>query len=502
MCRLLPPCSSRCPKGSCTRTSSVARRGCTAGACSRSRTSPRTARIIAYTGEKISHKESLARESRYLDDGSIWCFLLNRRWVIDGHVGGNDARFINHSCAPNCYTQIIDGMIWVRAARSITSGEELTYNYYTEGEGQIRVPVQARLRRRCCEPCRAPVLPARLRVLGRVHQGAFLARTAAPLRRATARTRPQRADFRALDDVADDRAGGAAIAGACRRRPVVLIGSSLGAFVAWHVAARAQRAGSRSPKLVLLAPALDFGCRRMTGLTEAECRRLARGRAGASFTLRLRRCPGACTTRCTRTRSSTIHGGRRSRRRRWCSWAAATRWSRRRWCEAFCAARPTSLVWLEDEHQLAASLDGIWSESAAFVGLSAVNATACGPGARGACRRARGPCSPSGCRRPHPPAPPASSARAVLHRAAAVRPRRRHRSRRHRAAAARRNPAGSRRRRGPDSGRAAPCSRNGPRCSTARGWPASVAKVFTLRRGTGGRAWSMRTRESRAEGVC
>lgn len=99
---------------------------------------PKNKRIIAYTGEKISHKESTRRERRYLNEGSIWCFLLNKRWVIDGHVGGNDARFINHSCTPNCYTQIIDGMIWVRAGRTILRGEELTYNYYTEGAGKIR----------------------------------------------------------------------------------------------------------------------------------------------------------------------------------------------------------------------------------------------------------------------------------------------------------------------------------------------------------------------------
>jgi len=94
-------------------------------------------RIIAYTGEKITHKESLKRERRYLREGSIWCFRLNSRWVVDGAVGGNDARYINHSCTPNCYTQIVDGIIWVRAARSIPAGEELTYNYYTEGTGEI-----------------------------------------------------------------------------------------------------------------------------------------------------------------------------------------------------------------------------------------------------------------------------------------------------------------------------------------------------------------------------
>jgi hypothetical protein len=98
---------------------------------------PKNKRIIAYEGERITHAESRRRERRYLRNGHIWCFKLNNRWVIDANVGGNEARFINHSCTPNCYTQIIDGVIWVRAARTIRRGEELTYNYHTDGEGLI-----------------------------------------------------------------------------------------------------------------------------------------------------------------------------------------------------------------------------------------------------------------------------------------------------------------------------------------------------------------------------
>ena len=98
---------------------------------------PKNKRIIAYEGERITHAESRRRERRYLRNGHIWCFKLNNRWVIDANVGGNDARFINHSCTPNCYTQIIDGVIWVRAARTIRRGEELTYDYHTDGEGLI-----------------------------------------------------------------------------------------------------------------------------------------------------------------------------------------------------------------------------------------------------------------------------------------------------------------------------------------------------------------------------
>ena len=94
-------------------------------------------RIIDYDGELIDHKESLKRETRYLKQGCIWCFTVNRRWVRDANVGGNLARFINHSCRPNCYSQVIGRTIWIRAARKIEPGEELTYDYYTDGEKTI-----------------------------------------------------------------------------------------------------------------------------------------------------------------------------------------------------------------------------------------------------------------------------------------------------------------------------------------------------------------------------
>ena len=94
-------------------------------------------RIIDYAGELIDHKESLKRETRYLAKGCIWCFTVNRRWVRDANVGGNLARFINHSCSPNCYSHIIGQTIWIRASRNINPGEELTYNYYTDGEKLI-----------------------------------------------------------------------------------------------------------------------------------------------------------------------------------------------------------------------------------------------------------------------------------------------------------------------------------------------------------------------------
>lgn len=94
-------------------------------------------RIIHYAGEKITQRESARREAKHLQRGHIWCFELDRRWVIDGSVGGNDARFINHSCTPNCYAQVTGGVIWIRAAKTIEPGQELTYDYQTDGEKTI-----------------------------------------------------------------------------------------------------------------------------------------------------------------------------------------------------------------------------------------------------------------------------------------------------------------------------------------------------------------------------
>jgi SET domain-containing protein len=97
----------------------------------------RDARIVDYAGERISHAESLRREARQLPRGRIWCFTVNRRWVRDASVGGNIARFINHACRPNCYTEVSRGVIWIRAARDIRAGEELTYDYNTGGAAGI-----------------------------------------------------------------------------------------------------------------------------------------------------------------------------------------------------------------------------------------------------------------------------------------------------------------------------------------------------------------------------
>ena len=96
-------------------------------------------RIIDYAGELISNQESERREDRYLKKGCIWVFRVNRNWSRDAAVGGNIARFINHSCKPNCWIEVDakTRTIWVRAAKPIARGDELTYDYNTEGDKVI-----------------------------------------------------------------------------------------------------------------------------------------------------------------------------------------------------------------------------------------------------------------------------------------------------------------------------------------------------------------------------
>lgn len=85
-------------------------------------------RIIEYLGERISHAEADRRYARK-EDGHTFLFIASSRTVIDAGVGGNDARFINHSCAPNCETVIEGGRVFIDAIRDIKPGEELGYDY-------------------------------------------------------------------------------------------------------------------------------------------------------------------------------------------------------------------------------------------------------------------------------------------------------------------------------------------------------------------------------------
>ena len=90
-------------------------------------------RIIEYTGERLTPS---AADARYDDDHSehphVLLFTVDRRTVIDAGVGGNEARYFNHSCDPNCEAVIEQRRVYLEALRTIAAGEELTYDYQLE----------------------------------------------------------------------------------------------------------------------------------------------------------------------------------------------------------------------------------------------------------------------------------------------------------------------------------------------------------------------------------
>lgn len=87
-------------------------------------------RIIEYVGRKLPEAEADELYGDYNEpDGIVLLFTLENGMVIDGAVGGNDARYINHSCKPNCEAVIEDDRVFIEAISDIRKGEELTYDY-------------------------------------------------------------------------------------------------------------------------------------------------------------------------------------------------------------------------------------------------------------------------------------------------------------------------------------------------------------------------------------
>jgi SET domain-containing protein len=87
---------------------------------------PPRRKVIEYTGERISRRETLRRGQANL----TYLFTLDNYWTLDGSVGGSGAEFINHSCDPNLYSCIFKGHILYMSKRDIQPGEELTVDYH------------------------------------------------------------------------------------------------------------------------------------------------------------------------------------------------------------------------------------------------------------------------------------------------------------------------------------------------------------------------------------
>ena len=91
---------------------------------------PEGMRLIEYAGERLTPQEA---DARYPDvpgeTHHTMLFAIDDVVVVDAAANGNEARFINHSCNPNCDAVIDDGRIWIEAMRDIEVGEELAYDY-------------------------------------------------------------------------------------------------------------------------------------------------------------------------------------------------------------------------------------------------------------------------------------------------------------------------------------------------------------------------------------
>lgn len=116
-------------------------------------------RLIRYVGQALTHEEA---DRRYDDRNGrhhTFLFVLDDDTVLDAKRGGNDARFINHSCDPNCETVIEDGEIWVEAIKSIAPETELVYDYRFEWDDAYDPDDVRYYACRCGSPkCRGTIL--------------------------------------------------------------------------------------------------------------------------------------------------------------------------------------------------------------------------------------------------------------------------------------------------------------------------------------------------------
>jgi SET domain-containing protein len=118
-------------------------------------------RIIEYKGKRTSWDEAMERPDSDPDDSAhTFLFEIDDGRVIDARVRGNAARWINHSCAPNCTTHEDDkGHVFIEARRRIRPGDELTYDYRLSVDGKLTRKERAQYACRCgAKKCRGSLL--------------------------------------------------------------------------------------------------------------------------------------------------------------------------------------------------------------------------------------------------------------------------------------------------------------------------------------------------------
>ncbi|MDH5233728.1 MAG: SET domain-containing protein-lysine N-methyltransferase [Gemmatimonadota bacterium] len=119
-------------------------------------------RVIEYVGERITHQEADRRyDDDSMDEHHTFLFTVSSRTVIDATSQGNESRYINHSCEPNCESEIARGRIFIFALRDIAVGEELHYDYAYQRSGDETAKDEAQYRCRCgTRTCRGSIMEA------------------------------------------------------------------------------------------------------------------------------------------------------------------------------------------------------------------------------------------------------------------------------------------------------------------------------------------------------
>jgi hypothetical protein len=128
--------------------------------CFARRDIPKGTRLIEYVGERLSHKEADKRyEDADVNDNHTFLFIADRKTVIDATKGGNESRFINHSCDGNCTSETEKGRVFVDSIKHIAKGEELNYDYQIPRDKEDPPNVDKIYACRCGSPkCRGSML--------------------------------------------------------------------------------------------------------------------------------------------------------------------------------------------------------------------------------------------------------------------------------------------------------------------------------------------------------
>jgi SET domain-containing protein len=116
--------------------------------------------ILEYLGDRITHAQADARyEDKDPRDNHTFLFTVDSKTVIDAGVNGNEARFINHGCDPNCESTTLKKRVFIEAIRTIRAGEELAYDYQIQRDDDDPADVEQIFACRCgAANCRGSML--------------------------------------------------------------------------------------------------------------------------------------------------------------------------------------------------------------------------------------------------------------------------------------------------------------------------------------------------------